>query len=351
MQFLKQFIALTLILVSSSMFAATSQQTYVNVLSWWGYLDDPKISHIVQTQCHVHLSYDEYYSNQEFLKRFEKAQPSYDIIIFSNIMYGVIKNQIKLDNSTLSQVSENYYPFIKEHYQKSNFPGNVAYFSTSIMGFLWNPSVINLSQSDSIIDAFKKAQKLDVVLVDDPMEANNIMRLINYNSPNSFAKSGDNIFLTSNNIKKITGNSNIYISNDYGKIYSSPKFAFAYLWSGDAFYDNQQQNNKYNFLATKNTSYICTDLIAQLNNNPATTCVARVLASKQVLNIVQNSNFYFSPYGDSSQITDARFKQFYNSIFPTMATMPWIAPISKNDYAQLEKEWSLIKINLHNEQH
>lgn len=333
----KVIISLIIIITPFQMIKADNGES-INILTWWGYLDDPQIKTIVKDKCGVNISFDEYYSNDEFLSRFKQDESNYDIIIFSQIMYGVIQKDITLENSSLSNLTKEYVPFILHEYNQNNFPSNVAYFTMSVMGFLWNPKVINLNENDTIPDAFRKAINDNVVLIDDPMEVNNILNL-------AFGKDNSKVLLTKDNMSKLTNDSNVYITNEYGNIYSTSKFAFSYLWSGDAYYDMKMQHFTYKFLVNYNTSYICPDLIAQLNNDPNTVCVAKVLASKEILNIVQNSDYYFSPYGDSSSIKDVNFKKFYDDIFPRMEKMSWIKPVSEEEFNEMTRTWKIIKIN------
>lgn len=338
---MKQFtriLSAILAMICSSILLASNKPKSVNVLTWWGYLDDPKISALVKEKCGANISFDEYYSNDEFFNRFEENPNQYDIIIFSQIMYGVIGKQIASNNSILNTLSGGYVNFIKTHYKNNQFPNNVAYFTMSVMGFLWNPVNIELSPNDNVIDAFKKGGSNDVVLIDDPMEVNNVMKL-------AFNDKSNLPILSVENMRKMTQDTNVYITDDYSKIYDSKNFAFSYLWSGDAFYDMQKQNYKYKFLVNQKSSYICPDLIAQLKDNTTTACVAKVLGSRQVLNIVQNSDYYFSPYGDSSEINDKEFQSFYTSLFNMMPNMRWIKPVSLDHFEQMTKTWKVIKLS------
>jgi len=63
------------------------QSSQVNVLTWWCYLDKPWVSTYIQEKCHVSLSFDEYYTNDEFWRRWASQKSNYDIIIFEDIFY------------------------------------------------------------------------------------------------------------------------------------------------------------------------------------------------------------------------------------------------------------------------
>ena len=53
----------------------------VNVLAWFGYLKFPEIHKVVKEKCGVDFSYDKYYTNVEFLRRFSASSDQYDIIL------------------------------------------------------------------------------------------------------------------------------------------------------------------------------------------------------------------------------------------------------------------------------
>ncbi|MDR3478611.1 MAG: hypothetical protein P4M14_11340 [Gammaproteobacteria bacterium] len=93
----------------------------VNVLTWWGYMDD-STSRLIKEKCNVILSYDTYSSNYDMLNRWHSAEGKYDILIFSNTIYDVLKNEVALQNSNLSKKSAYYNPIIKEKYIKSHSP-------------------------------------------------------------------------------------------------------------------------------------------------------------------------------------------------------------------------------------
>ena len=69
----------------------------VNIFSWWGYLDKNIITKL-ESQCNTKVYFDEYYSTDEFLRRFNKD--NYSIIIFSSVVYNFIK--YRLNNSGIS---------------------------------------------------------------------------------------------------------------------------------------------------------------------------------------------------------------------------------------------------------
>jgi hypothetical protein len=324
------------LLVSSFINSVEAAMPTVNILSWFGYLRSPQINKLVQDQCHVTLSVDEYYSNDEFLRRWKSDKNNYDLIVFANLLYKTIEDEITLKYSDLSQVSQNYHPVIKQHYIDGHYANNVVYFSHSIMGFLWNPSLIHLSEQDDMYSVFAKAKNNRVVLIDDPMEVRNMIHLGN----------DKQVQLNLKNLRAMLQSAQVTFTNDYNKIYETPNFAFSYTWSGDAMLDIQKSGKSYQFLIHPKTSFICTDLLAQTKVNAETNCVAKVLSSKTAMNILQNANYYFSPYGDYKNIESLMFKKTYQDVFHQLSQFSWIQSVTEQEIKELEQSWKVLKLEI-----
>lgn len=322
----------------------------VNILTWYGYLDLPGEAAVVEQRCNVNLSYDEFYSNVEFINRFSKNRKNYDIIIFSDTVYNQIAKDIDLPNSTLYKVSSNYNSVVKAHYLNNHFNNNVSYFMLSLTGFLWNPQVSNFKENESVFNFFQQAGNNIVVMIDDPTEAqvlltwalNSRVSEINDNINTSL----DMVPLTSGNFKKLYQNSQFYIVNDLSaQLFDQPKFAFAYAWSGNAI-AALQNHPKLKFAIDPKLSYVTTDLIAQLNEKAGTTCVANYLASPEFLKYLQNQTYYFSPYLPKPSGNNPVFVSVYQQLMARLAEIPWIIPPSAAELKKISAQWEQIKINL-----
>src|SRR5262245_4866842 len=99
-----KLVCLTLLSLSSTSLFALEKST-VNILSWFGYLGSPEIIQLVEKECNVGLSVDEYYSNEEFIRRWKVQKDEYDVLIFSNLLYKGLKENIALKNTSLSSIS------------------------------------------------------------------------------------------------------------------------------------------------------------------------------------------------------------------------------------------------------
>ncbi len=322
-------------------------KNYVNVLSWWGYLDDPRIAEAVKDQCGVNLSVDEYYTNEEFSEIFKKHQDRYDVIVFSNLMYKSIENKIADNNSTLSDVAKGYYPYFRDYYFQHNYPKNVVFFSHALMGFMYNPAVMQITPGEDIFDIFKSAKNNYVVVVDDPAEIRSLLTLGYKTSgqvwPKNTYDSEGMVELNYNNFKRVSQNTNIFTTNDYNQIYKLNNFAMSFMWSGDSILYIQQSHKPYKFILDPKLSYICTDLLAQIKNSQPASCVAHVLESPKVMAYVENSTYYFSPYFQDS-VDDPRFHALYGQTAKMLPKLSWIEPVS--DFPQYDQEWEALKIKL-----
>jgi hypothetical protein len=315
----------------------------VNVLSFWGYLDDSRIKNTIESKCKVKFSNDTYYTNEEFLNIFNKSSDSYDIIIFSNLTYGSIKNKIVNNDSKLWKVSYNYHPYFKNYYFSHQYPHNIVFFTHALMGFMYNPNKINISPNQNIYEIFRNAKNNDVILVDDPSEINNLLRLGFKHQISSNKKFSE---LDYDKLKNVTQHSKIFITNDFNQIYKKENFALAFLWSGDALLYIKNSKKPYKFVLNPYLSFICTDLLAQLRETPEAKCVAEALESPKIMQYVQDSTYYFSPYFINNS-DNKNFSILYTQTKEILPKLTWIQPLP--NFTKYINKWDDIKLKLFNE--
>ncbi|MDQ5919962.1 MAG: spermidine/putrescine transport system substrate-binding protein [Pseudomonadota bacterium] len=311
----------------------------VNALAFWGFLDDSKITQIIENKCNVKFSHDAYYTNSEFLNIFNKAKKDYDVMIFSNLIYGSVKDQLPQFNSRLWKASDNYYPYFKNYYLTHGYAHNVAFFTHAMVGFLYNPAVINIKQEQSVFEIFKNAKDNDVILVDDSGEIGNMLTAAYKDK----YKINTQTKLTYKNLKSLTQNTHVYITSNFNKIYDSPKFAFAYIWSGDALLYIKKSHKPYKFIMPLDATSVCTDLVVQMKNTPQAKCVAQVLASPLLLKYFESETYYFSPYF-KKDIKDKSYDEIYSQAKSNLPHYYMIPPVYDfENYYNLQ--WDSIKLN------
>ncbi|MCX8515042.1 MAG: hypothetical protein ORN24_05680 [Burkholderiales bacterium] len=318
--------------------AYSESKKTVNAIAFFGFLDDPKITKVIENKCNVKFSHDIYYTNSEFLNTFNQRKNDYDVMIFSNLIYGSVKDQLPQVNSDLWKVSNNYYPYFKNYYQTHHYAHNVAFFTHAMVGFLYNPNVINITPDQNIFDIFKNAKNNDVILVDDSGEIGNLVT----EAYKDKYKINHQTKLTYDNLKKLTQNTHVYITSDFNKVYDSPKFAFAYMWSGDALLYIKKSHKPYKFIMPTDATSVCTDLVVQMKDTPQAKCVADVLASPLLLKYFEDDTYYFSPYF-KNDIKDKSYANIYNQAKDNLQYYNMIQPVYDfQDY--YNSEWEKIKL-------
>lgn len=272
------------------------------------------------------------------MRRWQTQKDSYDIIIFSDTIYKIVKNNLPaLDQSDLWKQSLIYNPIIKKHYQKMKFPHNVVYFFHALTGFLWNPQNMSLAPQDSIYEIFKKANGKYIVIIDDMVEAELLIKAASSNLSQKF----DFSFL-----QEISKSSNIYITNNYTQIYQKPKFAFSFSWSGASIGAIMESNNNFKFLIHPKLSYITSDLLAQNSSDGKTSCIAKFITNKSTASFLQNKLYYFSPYTDNSAATNPTYKYMYDNFIHLLPNLSWKKPIDVHEFYKIGATWQQIKLSL-----
>lgn len=320
----------------------------INVTAFYGFLENPKIKEAIETQCNVNFSHDAYYTNAGFLRDFYKQKDSYDVIIFSNMVYGTIKNQLpNIESSDLWKSSAEYYPYFKDYYISHNYTHNTAFFTHAIVGFMYNPALIEIKPNEKMSDIFKSAKDNNVILVDDSGEIGNLLT-IGYSKDNSVKKNNDgSVSLNYKNLKRMTQDAKIHITSDFNKIYDSKNFAFSYIWSGDALLYIKKTGKPYKFVIPSNASSICTDLIVQMKDTPEASCVARVLQNQSTLEYFEKDSYYFSPYF-KNHIDDASYISLYEKTKKTLPQLRMIQPV-ENFEREYNNQWNKIKLRISND--
>ncbi len=328
--------------MSQPSFSTSENLPEVNILTWWGYLVSPWVQETIMKQCHVKISFDEFYTNDDFLRRFHEYKNLYDILIFPNMDYVALKNEIINNNSDIYKNAEDYEKYIKRNYDQAKYPHNITYFLISFNGFLYNPNTISLSKKDTINQIFEKANSKIVILSEEPIYVFNLLNLnINQVTP-------DQAF---SQFAALTKNSKIIVTNTISDAYGDPQFAFAYTWPGIAIYAIETKYKNYRFMIHPKFSLVSADLLAALNNRKSTQCVANVMSSKEFLSKMQNDALYFSPYGDSNHITDSLLRQMHNEFFASLPKLKWFNSISEKKYSELNRAWYYyFRLYLNNEQ-
>lgn len=338
---------LALLLTSSISHATNPKQTQtINVLTWWGYLDNKVIVNNIEKKCGVKISFDQYYSNSEFLRRYRETAHAYDVIIFSNAIYEGIRAEVpNINSSNLYRQSDRYLPAIKKHYLEGKYPKNIVYFAHSLAGFLYNPQAIKFSSGETLQEILQKSSKKIVVMMDDAVEIN---KLLSFDGGSGkVGEVGETNFLQDSKIfKQLQLKTTLYIGNGFKKIYDDNNFAFAYIWSGEAIRRIKETNSRLKYFVHPKISYLSSDMLAENNNKIDTHCVAAYLTSESVMKVVQNDNYYFTPYSVIREDQDANLRVVYEDFLRLLPQLKWIDSIGPDDFENFNKAWDLIKLDI-----
>ena len=148
--------------------------------------------------------------------------------------------------------------------------------------------------------------------------------------------------LSYDNLKKLTQNTNVYITSDFGKVFDNPKFAFAYVWSGDALRYIKESKKPYKFIMPIAATSICTDIIIQMKNTVHAKCVAKALTSSEFLNYFENDTYYFSPYF-KNDVNDPLYNEVYQQTKINLSKYKMIQPVYDFDN-YYDSQWNIIKV-------
>lgn len=321
----KKLIVISSIFISSTSF---SKEKSVNVVTWWGYLD-ANIIKTIEKKCNVSVTVDEYYSTDEFLRRFQKQK--YSVVIFPSVVYNLISNKLVKSSDFINDININYNTNVLYSFNKHLYASKTGIFALSYTGFLYNPKQIKISSEDEIKDIFLKSKDKIVSVLDEPFEA---LKLISYSGV-SFNKND-----VIRDYKRLIGDSKIYITNDTLKLVKDENFAFSYIWAGAA-YKRISEFNHLKFLIHPKLSYISSDLIGMTNKDNDTICVAKSLAGKELLRLILSKTNYFSPYGFSDQKTF--LSEEYKNFFTDFKKYSWIKEPKKDEYYNLINLWEIVK--------
>lgn len=287
----------------------------VNILARNDYLRSPAITSIITNKCGVKLSCDEYYYFGECFCRLTSADDLdyYDIVILPADLYELLKNTLVLKGSDLNRVVKGYSPNIKKFYLSRNYPSNVVYFVVSLYGFIFNPKLINFLPTDSSASIFEKIKNTMVILTADAPALWNLIDnkkdLSHIELAAAFKQLIQNIEL----IRTADGYSDVYDKEEFGLALQRSGVAASILKSS--------KNRTLAFYVHPKYSIVSPDLMVALNARSETQCVAKVLASKEVLDIVQKETNYLSPYSTGEFAGDPVLQKVYKPVFDNTRRM------------------------------
>ena len=311
----------------------TFSEETVNIITWWDYID-PDIVQSVETQCNAKVSIDEYYSDPEFLRRIDGQQ--YDIAIYSDTVYGKFTKSVQSSQKDLqSEFVPQYLESVQENFQLGHYRSDTVYYQLSITGLLWNPRLILLSKDDTVEAVFEKAKGKTVVMLDEHVEVLYLLSKKNV--------SGEADLSSISGVSNLFNGVNINVTNALANLTTKDDFAFAFTWSGEAIEHINSVSPDFRFLVHPTLSHVSKDLLTLISDSDIAECVARNLSSKEHLNRLTQTYFYFSPYENDSENT-AAYNVMNVSFKDSIDKLESLARITPAQYEILDIEWQKLKM-------
>ena len=301
----------------------------VNIFSWWGYWDDEIIEKL-EDECNTTISIDEYYSNDEFIRRFDNQK--YSIIVFSSEIYIVILNKFKNIPLNFEEITKKYHPNILASFKKQSFKNNIVLVGLGRSGFLYNKNKVFIHKDDNLKFLFSKSKNNKIIILDDAIESLKLFYHIN------------NVPRTKLEIKY---SEQFIFTNDFPKKIDENFFTLGYFWIGEA-YNQIKLNSNLKFIVHSKLNHVTADLLAALDNNSDTACVAKAMSRKDTLNLVTSKSNYFSPYGVNYENDNEEFIIENISFLENIKDLKWIERPSIDDYQKVNNLWQKIKIEKKN---
>jgi hypothetical protein len=314
----------------------------VSILTWWGYLDTPEIKQL-SNACQVNIQLTEIYSSEQFIQSFKEQRP-YDISIYPADLYPNYKQAFPELGKTITQITKEYHPKIKAQYNQQAFSEDTLYFQHAVMLFLSNKAIDQ--KTFDLEHLFEGANQGRVIL---PNSFELIDRLLEQGNPTVASQYWDKL-------KIAVQNGSIELS-DFGTSVYGKDFSLAYQVSGELLNPNitwpSTKDNDGNLSHPEISlhpkySFVASDILSLNSHSQTAYCIATHLASQEFLKHISNTNFYFSPFGDSPEALTTNSPEL--DFFGVADQLFWLAPKHRNNYSpKAVKAWEAIQSTINNQ--
>lgn len=307
----------------------------VNIISWWGYFSQDIIK-VLENKCNTKISVDIYYSNSEFLRKMRKYK--YSVAVFGNSSYDMIEKQIDASGKHFNNITNLYHKNVLKKFKNQKYYKNTAIFNMATAGFLFNADLMDIHEELTMNEIFDNAKDAKIILIDDPFET---LKLI------SQGKNVSDLEFNESHFEQFLGlikNKKVFITNDNIQYIKYKDFGFSLTWNGIAIkriLENPSLNLKFALHPT--VSYIAYELVAPLNNNKNAICVAQAIASQEIIDMVINKTYYYSPFGISNEIKDKLIVDANADFFSIFETLKFLNVEKNKKYINIVNMWDKIK--------
>ncbi|MCL1125847.1 hypothetical protein [Shewanella surugensis] len=333
---------IAIVLMGMSLSIPIQANQGINIITWWGYFT-PELLMPIENKCKVKISYDEFYSNPELFRRMKKEE--YDIAIYGDSVHQYFSRLYPQQYANISQdITAHYHPLVKDLYQRSGLPSNTVYFQLSLAGLLWNPINIRLDETDTLGTIIEKSKGKTIVLMDEHVEVLNFLSDMDSTHLKFISKYNETTILQ---VVELFEESHVIIANNLGNIAHKGDFAFAFTWSGEALKKIIQGELNHQFMAHVGLSHWSSTVLELVSNKQGGQCVARELASENMINKVIKKSYSFSPYGISiknSREMDPQYNRVVDYFFTHIHKLEKLKNEPYDVYKAYDKEWQKLKL-------
>jgi hypothetical protein len=322
-----KFVILSILMLAMNSRCFSASIERVNILTWWGYLAPTDLLS-VEKKCGAKISVDEYFSNSEFLRRWDNKKQTHEIVLFSNTIYNLIDQSLRNQNFESADF-EPYDSSLKTKIDHLHLKRGTRVFLLSLTGFVWDKSKIQIDVSKPLNQFLKNVDNRMFVIMDDAVEGLDLLDKMNlYSSSQKL------------NVAEIEKHKlKILISNDLEKLIGNKKFSFSYFWSGGSLKEIAKNKGIYSFTVHPEFSHVTADLISLVKSTPGARCVYKSLSSKSFIREIASKTYYFSPFGASGD-------QFFENYFPELAKLKWLESPTINEFVLMDESWKKLKLQL-----
>lgn len=321
-------------------FISEKKANAVNIITWYDYLTKDIVNDL-EKKCNTKISYDEYYTIDEFLMRFNEQ--SYSIAIFPQSAYNLVSKKIENKGISIESIKKSYYSGVYNSGFNKDLPNNVGVFGIDAAGFLYNPDFITIKQNSTLKDIFSQTKGKKVIILDNPIEP---MKLVSSLDETIELKEAVNRF------RELFEGTEVMSTNDIANFSNDPNIVLVHSWIGSA-YRHIKINPKFKFTHHPMVSYIGADLIASMNKNTDTECVVKVLAGKDMNTKIISEDFVMSPFGilepEKFSINNQLYFELNNNFFKNQYNkLRWHGRPNIEEYQKNMDLWQRIKISIKN---
>ncbi len=350
-RFLLQFtlLACIIFLISTPLSNLSKNRKETKVLTWWGYLSNQKIIDSIAGKCKTKIIIEEYLTTEDLVGTSNNKY--YDIYIYPWGYHDNIKKNLPDSDADLSRFSLDYTPEIRSRFQRADIPKNTVIFQEAVRMFLYDSNIFNNLQVLNPKEMIQASEFGAVYFMNEIKQMNWFLSQIGENNLSDNWRYLYESFLANKNWHPVV-TKGIYFSNFIPE-YLNSNILIGLIDSGELLNPNidwgktntLHSNRSLEFGIHKRLSQISTDVLSVRSDEPEDVCVAKEMSSRDFLNWVTETSFYFNPYGDIPNNINPNFVKFAEQYYEMADQLIWLDEhLTSYEVPDIAKSiWSSIK--------